>query len=273
MRQFIENQLLKLYFRFIPTSHLSMSSTVASSTPELEVHRVPCLKDNYAWLLHEPISKLTAVVDPSESSPVITALEQNGYGLDYVLNTHHHWDHTGGNLELKKKYNCTVVGAVADRHRIPGIDIELKEGDQWKFGNLNMSVFETPGHTSGHISLYFPEASSVFTGDTLFMMGCGRLFEGTADQMWMSLSKLKRLPSDTKVFCGHEYTQANARFAVAHDPSNAAINERKNTIDDMRQKGEPTVPGTMEQELATNPFLLVDNAQQFAAVRKAKDNF
>eukprot|EP00803_Ostreobium_quekettii_P009110 evm.model.scf_993.2 EVM.evm.TU.scf_993.2 scf_993:10236-15555(-) len=268
------------------TSGMGVTELVMSDV--LEVHRVPCLVDNYAWLLHEPKAGLTAIVDPSEVQPVVEALRKTGYNLDYIINTHHHWDHTGGNIALKDKYGCRVVGPDADRSRIPRIDISLKDGETWKFGELDMVTFDTPGHTMGHMSVYFPEAAAVFTGDTLFAMGCGRLFEGTAQQMWASLSRLSLLPPETKVFCGHEYTQANARFAISVDSENPKLIERKKVVDEMRSKGLATVPCTIAEERDTNPFLRAPDAavraktgvpsgapdaEAFAAVRRAKDSF
>lgn len=208
--------------------------------------------------------------------------------MDYVINTHHHWDHTGGNLGLKDKYNCKIVGPFADESRIPGIGISLKDQELWKLGELDTIAFDTPGHTRGHITVYFPEAAAVFTGDTMFAMGCGRLFEGTAQQMWASLSKISSFPPETRVYCGHEYTQANARFAMSVDPDNPKLAERKQTVDEMRSKGLSTIPCTIRDELDTNPFLRASDENirsqlgvpvdapddvAFAAVRRAKDNF
>lgn len=193
-----------------------------------------------------------------------------------------------GNLELKSKLGCTIVGPNADKERIPGIDVELKDKEVWKFGDVDMITFDTPGHTKGHITLYFPDAGSAFTGDTMFLLGCGRLFEGSPLQMWTSLSKIAMLPPETIICCGHEYTQSNARFAVSVDPENTKLSERKQQIDEMRSKGIPTVPATLAEELQTNPFLraadpnikknlglqaTVSDIDAFTAVRRAKDNF
>eukprot|EP00878_Enallax_costatus_P013063 GHUV01013651.1.p1 GENE.GHUV01013651.1~~GHUV01013651.1.p1 ORF type:complete len:334 (+),score=59.86 GHUV01013651.1:37-1038(+) len=260
-----------------------------SMTQAMEVVRVPALSDNYIWLLHEPKSGKTAVVDPAEAQPVTAALSQRGWNLDYIFNTHHHFDHTGGNLQLKKQFNgLQVVGPQADADRIPGIDIQVKDGDTWKFGSLEMRVFDTPGHTRGHITYWLPEAKALFPGDTLFALGCGRLFEGDPRTMWSSLSKLLPLPADTQVYCAHEYTQSNAKFAVTVDPNNTALQERKERIDDARSRGEPTVPSLLGEEFATNPFLRpsdvgirsalkVDNSvpdwEVFGKIRAAKDRF
>lgn len=260
----------------------------ASASPAMEVVRVPALSDNYIWLLHEPKSNLTAVVDPAEVEPVNRVLKERGWKLDYVLNTHHHWDHTGGNEALKDQHKLTVVGPKADAARIPGIDVQLGDGDTFKFGELEMHVFDTPGHTRGHITYWAPGAKALFPGDTLFALGCGRLFEGDPKMMWTSLSKLLPLPRDTMVYCAHEYTQSNARFAVTVDPNNQALAARKQAIDEARQKGEATVPSTLGDELDTNPFLRPSDAgiraavkadadtpdwEVFGRVRKAKDNF
>lgn len=269
-----------------------MASALSESNPitigDLEVQRIPCLSDNYVWLLQERESGKVAVVDPSEFKPVASAIHDRGLKLDYILNTHHHWDHTGGNEELKSKFNCTIVGPKADQGRIPGIDIALADGESWKFGKLEMQVFDTPGHTKGHITLWFPQVQALFPGDTLFALGCGRMFEGNAQQMWTSLSKLKPLPPNSKVFCAHEYTQSNAKFALSVDPDNEALQKRAALINDLRKQGIPTIPSTLQEELDTNPFLRpndpairkklgvpegVSDVEAFAAVRKAKDNF
>lgn len=277
-------------FPFLNTQ-ASRASEVAtvSATKAMEVVRVPALSDNYVWLLHEPKSGKTAVVDPAEAPPVTAALQQRGWSLDYIFNTHHHFDHTGGNMQLKKQFQgLEIVGPKADAARIPGIDIQVGDGDTWQFGELEMRVFDTPGHTRGHITYWLPEAKALFPGDTLFALGCGRLFEGDPQMMWKSLSKLLPLPADTLVYCAHEYTQSNARFAVSVDPNNAALQERKQRIDDARSKGEPTVPSLLGEELETNPFLRPHDAgirnsvkadnntpdwEVFGRVRAAKDRF
>mmetsp|Transcript_26711 Transcript_26711/g.69240 ORF Transcript_26711/g.69240 Transcript_26711/m.69240 type:complete len:319 (-) Transcript_26711:322-1278(-) len=278
--------------RCMPPSFYQAYSSLAvcaiSTGEMLQVERLPALEDNYVWLLVEEGSGKVAVVDPSEFTVVDEALQQRGLDLDYIINTHHHWDHTGGNAKLKAKYSCEVVGADCDAKRIPGIDTRLKEGDEWAFGGLAMRVLETPGHTSGHVTYFFPEAKALFPGDTLFMLGCGRLFEGTPQQMHASLAKIKALPEDTMVYCAHEYTESNARFALTVNPNNKALVDRAAEIKTMREQGVPTVPGPLSQELATNPFLraddedirltmgLPDSATEldtFTAVRKAKDLF
>ena len=253
----------------------------------LEVRQIPTRKDNYVYLIRDRGQGKIGVVDPSDAGPVIAALEEAGWRLTHIINTHHHGDHTGGNLELKQKYGCTVVGPRADRDRIPGIDVEVGDGDTYKFGDAEARVFDTPGHTRGHITYWFPESKALFCGDTLFALGCGRLFEGTAQQMWTSLSKYRAVPDDTLVYCAHEYTQANARFALTVEADNARLVARAAEIDRLRAAGERTVPSTMGEERATNPFLRADQAPVaravglppndpvavFAEVRARKDKF
>ncbi|EFJ49495.1 hypothetical protein VOLCADRAFT_74188 [Volvox carteri f. nagariensis] len=255
----------------------------------LEVVRVPCLSDNYVWLLREPTSGRTAVVDPAELHPVVSELERRGWVLDAILNTHHHWDHVGANLDLKRRFpSCDIVGPRADKDRIPGIEVQVGEGDSWHLGSLEVRVFDTPGHTRGHITYWVPQAGALFPGDTLFALGCGRLFEGSPRQMWSSLSKLLALPDHTRVYCAHEYTAANARFAMTVDPDNPQLADRKMRVDAARAKGEATVPSTLGEEKATNPFLrpgapsvrknmglgpAAEDWEVFAAVRAAKDRF
>ncbi len=252
----------------------------------LEIQQIPVLRDNYVYLLREPGSGAVGVVDPSVAGPVLDALRARNWKLTHIINTHHHADHTGGNLELKAATEAIVVGPLADRARIPGIDVALGDGDTFGFGAETATVYDVPGHTRGHIAYWFRDSQALFCGDTLFIMGCGRLFEGTPQQMWNSLGKLKRLPPETRIYCAHEYTQANARFALTVEPKNGALVERAKRVDRMRAAGEPTVPGTLAEELATNPFLRADlpALQQamgapgdpvatFAAIRRAKDDF
>lgn len=221
----------------------------------LEIHLIPCLSDNYAYLLRDPESDAVGVVDPSEAAPVNAALERHGLKLTHILNTHHHFDHTGGNLDLKAKWKAQIVGPAADRDRIPGIDVALKEGETFTFGTRTARIFDIPAHTKGHIAFWFEADKAVFTGDTLFACGCGRLFEGTPAQMWSSLSKLAALPDDTRVYCGHEYTQSNIRFALTVDPANEDLKARARDVDALRAKGAPTIPSTIGLEKRTNPFM------------------
>jgi len=253
----------------------------------LQVHQIPCLDDNYGYLIHEPASGLTATIDTPEVTPINEALAEKGWKLTHILNTHHHFDHAGGNVALKQQWGCTVVGAANDAERIPGIDVRVEDTEQFSFGETQATVFEVPGHTTGHIAYYFAEEGVVFVGDTMFVLGCGRLFEGTARQMWDSLQKLMALPDDTVVYCAHEYTQANAAFALSVEPNNPDLQARSAEIDDLRSKGVPTVPTTIGRERATNPFVRpsskdlqatiglvgADPVAVFAETRKRKDNF
>jgi len=233
---------------------------------EFVIRQLLVLKDNYVYLLHDAASGATAVVDPSVADPVLAALAETGWRLSHILNTHHHWDHTGGNAALKAATGAIVVGPLADRERIPDIDVALGEGEHYAVGSEVAEIFDVPGHTRGHIAFWFPTSRALFCGDTLFTLGCGRMFEGTAAQMWRSLSKLRALPAETRVFCGHEYTQANARFALTVEPGNRALIERAKLVDAMRSQGRPTVPATLGEEVATNPFLRADKVALQEAV-------
>lgn len=253
----------------------------------IEIRQIPVLSDNYVYLIHEPISGATAVVDPPEAEPVLEVLAEQGWALTHVLNTHHHWDHVGGNLALKGKTGCTILGSERDRDRIPGIDRTVKEGDAVALGATEARVLEVPGHTSGHVAYWFAEDDALFCGDTLFAMGCGRLLEGSAREMWTSLCKLRLLPPATRVYCAHEYTQANGRFAMTVDPHNEALIARMRRVNELRDRQEATVPSTLAEELATNPFLRVERAilrrtlglegandvAVFAEIRRRKDLF
>lgn len=239
----------------------------------LEIELVPCLSDNYAYLLRDPASNAVGIVDPSEAPPVIRALERHGWKLTHILNTHHHFDHTGGNLDLKEKYGATIIGPKADAHRIPGIDLGVGEGDSVAFGTRTAKVFDIPAHTSGHIALWFEADKAVFTGDTLFAMGCGRLFEGTPADMFKAMRKLEALPPDTRVYCGHEYTESNGRFALAVEPANADLLRNMEEVRALRAKGEPTIPSTIGLERQTNPFMRAGSAEELGARRAAKDAF
>ncbi|CAG1020402.1 hydroxyacylglutathione hydrolase [Methylomonas sp. LL1] len=253
----------------------------------LEILQIPVLTDNYIYLLHEPSTGQTAVVDPAVAEPVLDALEQNGWRLDYIFNTHHHGDHVGGNLQLKQSTGCKVVGAAFDNRRIPGIDITVADGETVQLGLQSFQIISTPGHTLGHIVYYCPDSLALFCGDTLFSLGCGRLFEGSAEQMWHSLQKLKALPGDTRIYCAHEYTQANGRFAMTLDADNPDLLQRLAEVAELRHQNLPTVPSTLSVELATNPFLREHSADLrkaisarddtpahvFAKVRLLKDHF
>ncbi len=253
----------------------------------LIVEMIPVLSDNYVYLLHDPASGTTGVVDPAEAAPVQERLSAKGWSLDWILSTHHHADHTGGNLELKQATGCRIAGPGKDASRIPGIDVKLVEGDRFALGEAEAEVFETPGHTSGHISYWFSGSNALFCADTLFSLGCGRLFEGTPSDMWTSLQKFAPLPDEALVYCGHEYTASNARFALSVDPDNAALQARAAEVERQRAADQPTVPTTLGLERATNPFLRPDDAgiraqlglenagdvEVFAEIRRLKDSF
>ncbi|HUN40453.1 MAG TPA: hydroxyacylglutathione hydrolase [Acetobacteraceae bacterium] len=234
---------------------------------------VPILSDNYAWLLRDAATGAVAIVDPAEPKPVIAALEKAGGRLDLILLTHHHADHVAGTDEVRAHFGAKVVGAAADAHRLPKLDIAVREGDSVTFGSSTGQVIDTPGHTRGQINFFFPDGEILLSGDTLFSLGCGRLIEGTADEMFASLRKLTLLPPGTKVCCGHEYTESNARFALSVDGGNAALVERAAQARRQRAAGQPTVPATMASELSANPFLRAPDVASFAKLRSAKDSF
>lgn len=248
------------------------------------VETVQALRDNYVHLLHDPTTGATAAIDPSEAAPVLTALAAKGWTLTHVLCTHHHPDHTGGNAALREATGCEVVGARADAARIPALTVAVDDGDRVPVGSASGSVLTIPGHTSGHIAYHFDEGL-LFCGDTLFSLGCGRLFEGTPEQMWASLCRLRALPGETRVYCGHEYTQSNARFALTIEPQNEALLRRVAEVERLRADGRPTVPSVLAEERAANPFLRADepgvravvggdsDVQVFAALRRRKDVF
>jgi len=253
----------------------------------LIIIQIPILTDNYIYLIHDAVSGETAVVDPAIAQPVLDVLDKKGWRLTYILNTHHHWDHVGGNLELKQKTGCKIIASQSDQHRIPGIDMGVSEDEVISLGKHMARVISTPGHTTGHIVYHFAEDGALFCGDTLFVMGCGRLFEGTPEQMWKSLQKLKALPPSTLIYCTHEYTQTNGRFALSVEPDNSQLQQRMVEVQRLRAENKSTVPSTIEQELATNPFFRVDNVslqktlgleyqsplQVFTELRKRKDSF
>lgn len=232
----------------------------------LEIHQIPVLSDNYVYLVHEPNTQQTAVVDPAVSAPVLDLLAAKGWTLNFILNTHHHMDHVGGNRELMAATGCNVVGPKADAGRIPGIGVQVGDGDVFALGGAKAQVFDVPGHTRGHIAYWFSDDDALFCGDTLFALGCGRMFEGTADQMWSSLLKLRALPDSTRVYCAHEYTQANARFALSVDGSNTDLVKRDQEISLLRAQGRPTVPSLLGVEKTTNPFFRADDPALAAAV-------
>ena len=223
-----------------------------------QIHLFPCLQDNFGVLLHDSGSGATAAIDAPEAAAVEAALKATGWRLSDILVTHHHADHTGGIAELKQKYSCRVVAPLGEAARIPMVDATVRENDKVKVGSLEARVFETPGHTAGHISYFFPSDKLAFVGDTLFSIGCGRVIEGTPEMMWQSLLKLRGLPDDTRIYCGHEYTKANIRFAKTIEPGNAALNAREAEVDKLLAAHKPTIPSTIGEEKAANPFLRAD---------------
>lgn len=253
----------------------------------LEIVTIPCLKDNYAFLAHDKATGQTAVVDVPEAAPIIAALKQRGWTLSHVLLTHHHWDHVDGLAALLADHPATVIGAAADAHRLPPLDIAVAEGDTITIGSDTGTVMDVSGHTLGHVAFHFPASSVVFTADSLMALGCGRLFEGTPAQMYASLAKLAALPPETLVCSGHEYTASNAKFALTIEPGNAALISRVEKIETARAQGRPTVPSLLSTERATNPFLRSDSPEiqallglsgaepvaVFTEVRRRKDSF
>jgi hydroxyacylglutathione hydrolase len=239
----------------------------------LEVVPVPALSDNYVWLLRDEATGTVAVVDPGEAAPVEIALAQRGWKAALILLTHHHGDHVGGVAALKAAHGAAVIGAAADAHRLPTLDRAVSPGDTVAVGESQAVVIDTPGHTRGHIAYHFAAAGVLACGDTLFSLGCGRMFEGSAEEFFATLRRLAVLPDDTLVLCGHEYTQANARFALTVEPDNAALRARAAEVEALRTAGRPTVPVRLGAEKATNPFLRARDAAAFAALRAAKDSF
>lgn len=253
----------------------------------LDIRLFPCLKDNYGFLLRDAASGAVAAVDTPDADAIDAELARAGWRLTHVLNTHHHADHVGGNQALKARWGCRIIGPRAEAARIPGIDGAVGEGDAVRVGESVARVLETPGHTAGHVVYWFAADGAAFVGDTLFALGCGRLFEGTAEEMWASLGKIAALPEATRLYCAHEYTLANARFALSVDAENAALADRARAVDAARARGEPTVPTTVAAERATNPFLRADapslkraaglealaGAAAFAELRRRKDVF
>jgi len=222
---------------------------------QLEIHQFPCLSDNFGVLIHDAGAGVTASIDAPDAKAVAEALQKTGWKLTHILTTHHHGDHTAGNAPLKAETGCIIIGPRNEAAKIPGIDRQVGEGDTFTFGGQEVRVLDTPGHTAGHITYVMPAAKVAFAGDTLFAIGCGRVIEGNAQMMWRSLQKLMALPADTTVYCGHEYTQANARFALTIEPENAALQTRAREVDQLRAAGKPTLPTTIGIELETNPFL------------------
>ena len=239
----------------------------------MKIQIIPCLQDNYSYLIIDEENNIACVVDPSEADPIIKYLENTQIKLKFILNTHHHYDHVGGNQKLKEKYGASVIGYQGDKERIPGIDILVDDQEIWKHKNFEAKIIYIPGHTLGHVCFYFQKDEAVFTGDTLFSLGCGRLFEGTYAQMYNSLKKLKELPKNTKVFCGHEYTLQNSEFCIANDENNENLKNKINDIKVKLKSGLPTIPSTIKDELECNIFLRSPNVKTFSKLRALKDNF
>ena len=253
----------------------------------MKIEIIPCLNDNYSYLIHDEISNTVAIVDPSEFIPCDTIISKNYKKLDFILNTHHHYDHVGGNEELKKKYNSKVLGFENDKNRIPQIDTVLKDNQEFKIGTLNFTTIFIPGHTRGHVAFYFKKERVVFSGDTLFSLGCGRVFEGTYKQMFQSLNKLKNLPGETKVYCGHEYTFKNLEFCLKFNPNNNFLKKKKDDIKLSLKNKKPTIPSTIADEIKGNIFFRVNDPdikkainlenspdiEIFTKLRDLKDNF
>ena len=239
----------------------------------MEVKIIPCLNDNYSYLIFDKNKRIACIIDPSESEPVIKIIEKNKLNLKYILNTHHHYDHVGGNKNLKKKYNSKVVGFKDDKDRIPEIDILVENNQIWKKENFEAKIYHIPGHTTGHIAFHFYKEKKIFTGDTLFSLGCGRLFEGTYEQMFNSLKKIKELPKDTEIYCGHEYTLQNSIFCLTNDSENTKLKEKIVKVKDKINNNLPTLPTTLADELECNIFLKAKDLKTFSKLRDLKDNF
>ena len=239
----------------------------------MQIQIIKCLQDNYSYLIIDETNLNACVVDPSESKPIIDFVENNNINLKYILNTHHHFDHVGGNKELKKRYNSNVIGFNGDKDRIPEIDILVDDQNIWREGNFEAKIYHIPGHTSGHIAFHFFKEKKIFTGDTLFSLGCGRIFEGTYEQMFNSLNKIKKLPKDTEIYCGHEYTLQNSNFCIANDSKNLQLKDKIIKINEKLENGLPTIPTILDDEMQCNIFLKAKDVQYFSKLRDLKDNF
>ena len=239
----------------------------------MRVEIIPCLQDNYSYLIIDDSNNSACVVDPSEARPIINYLKNKNIKLKYILNTHHHFDHIGGNKNLKEKFGSIIVGFKADANRIPEMDVLLEDGQIWKAENFVAKIMHIPGHTTGHISFHFFQEKLVFTGDTLFSLGCGRIFEGTYEEMFESLNKIKCLPQETKVYCGHEYTLNNLKFCIQYNSENQNLKKKAEIIKKRIKSGLPTIPSTIKDEIECNIFLRANDLKSFSKLRDLKDNF
>ena len=239
----------------------------------MRIEIIKCLQDNYSYLIIDKNNLKACVVDPSEASPIINFVEKKKLKLVYILNTHHHYDHVGGNLELKRKYNSKVIGFKEDKKRIPGIDILVEDNQIWNEDNFEAKIYHVPGHTSGHIAFHFFKEKKLFIGDTLFSLGCGRIFEGTDEEMFNSLNKIKKMPGDTEIYCGHEYTLQNSKFCLAHDSTNLNLKNKILEIERKLKNGLPSIPTFLKDELKCNIFLKAKDVKSFSKLRDLKDNF
>ena len=253
----------------------------------IEIIQIQLLSDNYSYIIRDKNTNITGCIDPSVAKDIVNVLQNRGIDLNFILNTHHHQDHVGGNLELKEIYNCKIIGCSDDQNRIPGIDIKLKDSEEFNIGESVFKVIDTPGHTIGHICFYFEDQNFLFCGDTIFSLGCGRLFEGSYEQMTESILKIRSLPESTKIFCGHEYTESNAKFAEFLDPGDDSLKKKILKIKKDRLESKPTIPTMLEEEKKLNPFMKFDNqeyldsikienisnVENFKKIRIMKDNF
>jgi len=239
----------------------------------MKIQIIPCLHDNYSYLVIDEKNNIACAIDPSEAKPIIKYLEKKNINLKYILNTHHHFDHVGGNQELKKKYNARVIGYRGDKDRIPEIDTLVDDQEIWKQESFEAKIIHIPGHTLGHVCFYFFNEEAAFTGDTLFSLGCGKIFEGSYEQMFNSLMKIKALPLKTKIYCGHEYTKQNAKFCITHDKNNENLKNKIKIIDKKLENNLPTIPSTIREELDCNIFLRSNKVETFSKLRDLKDNF
>jgi hydroxyacylglutathione hydrolase len=239
----------------------------------MKIEIIKCLQDNYSYLIIDETNQNACVIDPSEAKPIINFIENHKINLKYILNTHHHYDHVGGNLELKKKYNSNIIGFKGDKDRIPEVDTLVVDNQVWCEDNFKANIYHIPGHTTGHIAYHFFEEKKIFTGDTLFSLGCGRIFEGTYNQMFNSLNRIKKLPKDTEIYCGHEYTLKNSNFCLINDSHNLKLKDKIIKIKEKLANGLPTMPTNLNDEIECNVFLRAKDLESFSKLRDLKDNF